>query len=87
MLSHRFMLISLGLVAVLSIAGCVTTLGQYTFHKSGGTDEEWNRDTYECRRDNPSELYGSYASWKKMMLMCMRARGYVIKAPDGSVWN
>lgn len=75
----RKVALALLMILLLACAACAMK-----FSKPGLTREQWNKDDYECRRDNQTlsgygGFYGGYVDtsvdWG-MYSRCMRARGY-----------
>ena len=75
-MSIRTRALALAILAIL-LLGCAAP----RLTKPGLTQEQWNKDTYECMRENQTVSgYGGYidtsTDWG-MYYRCMAARGYV----------
>jgi hypothetical protein len=56
----------------LVLSGCVTP----TFYKAGITQEQWNKDCYECRQQAGAGSMDNMFYMRKLLWECMEARGY-----------
>src|SRR5215475_9743719 len=83
--ARRVLMPALAMVVALA-AGCVGTT-KTIWVKSGATEQEWRRDSYECSRDSRTFYLGSGLGLllaeieakkkaRRIYRDCMRARGW-----------
>jgi hypothetical protein len=74
------------LIVVFVISGCATSTNQvWTRNTPGGTDEELNKDKYDCMRQSQQKVVRAFGGGvvfaetetkKDLFDACMNARGY-----------